>query len=192
MTSTTVDTLPSPRAKFAGSPHVSGKDGGRTLNLHQFARDGVVLLGRMIGVRGHTVTLAPDLMENLAKADEFAAGIKKAVDGYILKAGLDVPEEPSDIPDLRDGYSAEIITELDLKAAAINTIIWATGYSFDFGWVRLPVFDDDGYPIQKWGVTAYPGLYFLGLPWLHTAKSGLLSGVGADAAHIAADIAARP
>ena len=187
----TVDTLPSPRAKFGSSPHLTGKAGGRTLNLHQFARDGVALLGRMIGVREGKITLAPDLMENLAKADKFEADIKKAVDGYILNAGLDVPEEPSDDRELRDGFDAEIITQLDLNAASINTIVWATGYTFDFGWVRLPVFDDDGYPIQKRGVTAYPGLYFLGLVWLYTAKSSLLAGVGDDAAHIAAHIAAR-
>jgi putative flavoprotein involved in K+ transport len=180
----TVDMLPSPRAKFGGSPHVSGKAGGRTLNLHQFARDGVVLLGHLTGIEGVKVSLAPDLKESLAKADRFAADLKKAVDAYILKAGLDIPEEPPGDGELRDGYQAEVLTELDLDSAAISTIIWATGYRFDFGWVRLPVVDGDGYPIQERGVTEYPGLYFLGLPWLYTVKSGLLSGVGADAAHV--------
>jgi putative flavoprotein involved in K+ transport len=188
----TADTLPSPRDRFGGSSHVSGKGGGRTLNLHQFAKDGVLLLGRMIGVSEHKVTLAPDLMENLTKADKLAADMKKAVDDYITKTGLDVPGGPSDEREPRDGYDAGIITQLDLNSAAINTVIWATGYTFDFGWVRLPVLDDDGYPIQKRGVTAYPGLYFLGLPRLHTLKSGIIFGVGEDAAHITADIAARP
>lgn len=188
----TVDTLPSPKAKFAGSPHVTGKDGGHTLNLHQFARDGVVLLGRMTGVRGGKAILAPDLMENLAKADKFAADIKKAVDEYIQKVGLDAPEEPpSTEPEPQDGYHAEVITQLDLKSADIQTVIWATGYTFDFKWIELPVLDEDGYPVQQRGVTGFRGLYFLGLPWLHTIKSGLLWGVGEDAAHIAADIAAR-
>jgi putative flavoprotein involved in K+ transport len=188
---TTVDTLPSPKAKFGASPHLTGKAGGRTLNLHQFARDGVVLLGHMTGVLNGSIALAPDLMENLAKADEFEADIKKGIDRYIQKAGLDVPEEPSDRPELLDGFDAKLVRELDLRSSGINSVVWATGYSFDFGWVRLPIFDDDGYPIQKRGVTAYPGLYFLGLVWLHTANSSLLSGVGEDAAHVAADIAAR-
>ena len=142
-------------------------------------------------MQGPQVTLAADLTENLAKVDEAAADMKKAVDGYILKTGLDFPEEPTDEREPLDGYDAEIITKLDLNSAAIDTVVWATGYTFDFGWVRLPVLDDDGYPIQKRGVTAYPGLYFLGLLWLHTSGSSLLSGVGQDAAHIAADIAAR-
>ena len=78
------------------------------------------------------------------------------------------------------------MTELDLTAAGITIVIWTMGYKFDFNWVRLPVFDVDGYPVQQRGVTAYAGLYFLGLHWLHTIKSGLLFGVGEDAAHIAA------
>ncbi len=82
-----------------------------------------------------------------------------------------------------------MILELDLKSVGITIVIWATGYKFDFGIVKLPIFDEDGYPVQKRGVTEYPGLYFVGLPFLHTAKSGLLSGVGDDAAHVASVIA---
>jgi len=70
-------------------------------------------------------------------------------------------------------------------------VIWATGYSFDFSIVKLPVVDGDGFPIQTRGVTAYPGLFFVGLPWLHTAKSGLIYGVGEDARFIADRIAER-
>ncbi len=57
--------------------------------------------------------------------------------------------------------------------------------------IKLPILDGDGYPIQTRGVTAYPGLFFVGLPWLHDAKSGLIYGVGADASYIADQIAAR-
>jgi hypothetical protein len=71
----TVDQLPSPKAKFAANPHVSGRDGGHTINLHQFARDGVVLLGHLKGARAIRVWLAPDLKENLAKADKSAAAL---------------------------------------------------------------------------------------------------------------------
>jgi putative flavoprotein involved in K+ transport len=186
----TVDTLPSPKARFGASSHVTGKNGGYTLNLHQFARDGVILLGHIEGARGSTITLAPDLMENLANADRAAAEVKQRVDEYIEKHGLDAPE-PEAESEPQDGYDAEIIRELDLNAEGIKIVIWATGFSFDFSWVKLPVFDEYGYPIQQRGVTDYPGLYFLGLTWLYKMKSGLLSGVGEDAAHIAADIAAR-
>jgi putative flavoprotein involved in K+ transport len=175
--------------KFAASALVSGKDGGHTLNAHQFARDGVVLLGRMQAARGGKITLAPDLKESLAKSDKFKADLLKRIDDYIEKKGLDVPRET--LPQLQDGYDAEVLTELDVQAAGVTSVIWATGYKFDFGLVRLPILDGDGYPIQKRGITDYPGLYWVGLPWLHTAKSGLLFGVGNEAAAIMADISGR-
>lgn len=183
----TVDQLPSPRAKFQGNPHATGKDGGHTINLHKFARDGVVLLGHIRSVKGREIGLVEDLKENLAKADKQEADFVKEIDSYIEKNGLDVPEER--LPELRDGYEAEVITELDLKSAGINTVIWATGYKFDFSMVKLPILDEDGYPVQKRGVSEYPGLYFIGLPFLHTIKSGLLAGVGDDAAHVVSAIA---
>lgn len=182
----TVDQLPSPQAKFASKPQISGKDGGHTINLHQFARDGVTLLGRIQGVADGKVTLAQDLIENLARADKFEADFVKSVDQFIAQNGIYAPQEA--LPQLRDGYNVEQRAELNLKDAGIGAVIWATGYSFDFGMVHLPIFDADGYPIQKRGITDYPGLYFVGLPWLHNAKSGLLFGVTEDAAHIAATI----
>ena len=182
----TVDQLPSPKAKFASKPHLSGKDGGHTINLHQFARDGIVLLGRAQGVHGQRLILAPDLKENLAKADRLEADFAKRVDEYIEANHIDAPLET--LPALRDGYDSPDPTELDLKAANITTVIWATGYKFDFSLVHFPVLDEDGYPIQKRGVSAMPGLYFVGLPWLHNAKSGLIFGLAEDAAHIASRI----
>jgi putative flavoprotein involved in K+ transport len=74
---------------------------------------------------------------------------------------------------------------LDLDRENITTILWATGYAYDYGWVKVPVFDDEGRPVQNRGVTQVPGLYFLGLHWMHTFKSGLLSGVGRDAEYLA-------
>jgi putative flavoprotein involved in K+ transport len=184
----TVDQLPSPKAKFAGSVHGTGKDGGHTINLHQFSRDGVVLLGHIQGVEEERIVLAPDLMEILANADKFEADLAKQVDEYIEQTGLDAPVET--LPELRDGFDAEVILELDLRSVGITTVIWATGYKFDFSMVKLPVFDEDGYPVQKHGATEYPGLYFVGLPFLHTGKSGLLAGVGDDAANVVSAIKA--
>jgi putative flavoprotein involved in K+ transport len=185
----TATQLPNPRAKFAANPHVSGKNGGMTLNLHQFVRDGVRLLGRLRDARHEKVWLASDLKENLVKADKLEAEVVKLVDEYILKNSLDAPQEA--LPVLRDGYDQEEMLELDLAAAGITSVIWAMGYSFDFSLVKFPIFDSDGYPVQTRGVTAYPGLYFVGLPWLHKQKSGLLVGVGEDAEYIASQIAAR-
>jgi putative flavoprotein involved in K+ transport len=184
-----VSELPSSRAKFAGKPHISGTKGGHTINLHQFARDGVTLLGRLEGVENGIVKLGSDLRDNLAVADRAEAEFTKAVDAYVAAAGMLAPEET--LPVLRDGFDQKILTELDLMASAITNVIWATGYSFDFSLVKLPVTDHDGFPVQTRGVSTYPGLFFVGLPWLHTAKSGLIYGLAEDARYIADRTAER-
>lgn len=183
----TPDMLPSPQARFAANPHVSGAGGGHDLNLHQFARDGVTLLGHLTGASDGRLGMAPDLHESLAKSDQLEARVLGLIDSYIARNGLAAPEERR--VGLRDGYDQSIITELDVQEAGITTVIWAAGYNFDFGLVKLPVTDADGFPLQQRGVTAYSGLYFVGMPWLHTQKSGLLLGVGDDAAFIAGHIA---
>ena len=92
---------------------------------------------------------------------------------------------------LRDGFQTPLVTDLDLASSRITNVVWATSYAFDFSLVKLPVLDRDGFPIQAGGVTAFPGLYFVGLPWLPTAKSGLLYGVGDSARLISKHIAER-
>ncbi len=188
----TLDQLPSPTAKFACNPHVSGNYGGHDINLHQFARQGMILLGHVQAAQGKQIILAPDLEENLVKADAFAAQITQGIDEYIKKIGMEVEansttgEAPSN-----GATSTKSLLTLDLQSAGISTIIWASGYQLDFGWVQFPVFDQAGYPVHQRGVTAFPGLYFLGLYWLYKTKSALLYGVGEDAAFIASAIAAR-
>jgi len=185
----TVDMLSSPKARFTGSIQVSGRNGGHSLNLHQFSHDGVRLLGRLRDGRGNKIWLTPDLKENLIKIDNVEAEIVKLVDGYITQHELDAPEE--NLSQLQDGFAAEDVSELDLETAGITSIIWAIGYRFDYNLVRLPVCDEDGFPIQKRGVTDYPGLYFVGMPWLYKLKSGLLVGMGEDAEFIASAIGGR-
>lgn len=186
----TVDDLDSPDERFAANPQISGRDGGREIDLHQFARDGITLLGRLEDVRDGRAILAPDLHDNLSRIDTMVTEFRKGVDGYVEKAGLDVPEEVVDEPD--DGYDQPLIPELDLADEGITTVIWATGFGWDYeSWVRFPVFDDRGFPIQQRGVSDRPGLYFVGLHWLHALKSGLFAGVGDDAAHVADHIATR-
>jgi len=189
MFDTKVEELKSPRDKFQAHPQISGKNGGQSLNLHKFARDGVVLLGHVRDARDGHLILAPDLKETLARVDQFEIDALKKIDDYIARTGLTAPAES--VPKLHDGHAQEVLTDVNLQSSGIATIIWATGYNFDFSLVKVPVVDADGYPIQKRGVTAYPGLYFLGLPWLHSRRSGILFGVGDDAAHVAFHIAAR-
>jgi putative flavoprotein involved in K+ transport len=169
---------------------MSGKGGERWLNLHQFALDGVTLLGRLKYGRGTQLFFAEDLVENLAKSDKPVGEIKKAVDDFIAKRGIEAPDGET-LPDLRAGYDSPSLVELDLNAAGITSIIWAAGYTFDFSWVKFPIFDEFGFPLHQRGITAQPGLYFVGLQWLYKPKSSLLLGVGEDAEYIASHIAGR-
>jgi putative flavoprotein involved in K+ transport len=182
----TPEQLPPGMGKFDGIPQLSGTRGGHTLNLHQFARDGVTLLGHLRGANNTKITLAPDLQESLKKIDQFELDCTGMIDDYIEKNKLDAPAE--DLPQFRDGYEQPIIEELDLKREGINTIIWAMGYRFNYSLVKLPVFDNDGFPVQSKGVTDYPGLYFAGLPWMPAERSGFLLGVAESARHIASCI----
>ena len=146
----------------------------------------MVLLGHVKGVEGSCISLHKDLKENLAKADLFEEDFVSEVDNYIERYHLNIP--PETLPTLDDGYAVDEIPELDLHQVGIQTIIWATGYQFDFSWIKLPVFDAEGYPIHRRGITRSPGLYFIGLPFLHTGISGVIAGVGPDAQFITADI----
>lgn len=179
----TVDQLPSSHARFAASAHGTGKNGGHTINMHQFARDGITLLGRIQDVQHNLVLIEPGLHDSLRKADQFELEFVREVDQYIEETGLKVPEET--LPHLEDGFQLEEIRQLDLHQAGIRTILWATGYGYDFSWVKLPVLDADGLPQHERGVTRFPGLYFIGMPFLHSGKSGLLYGAAEDAAYIA-------
>ena len=91
-------------------------------------------------------------------------------------------------PDDRCDLLAPEVESLDLRREKIAAILWATGYDYDYGWLRVPVLDARGRPLQQRGVTQVPGLYFLGLHWMHTFKSGLLAGVGSDAEYVAEQI----
>jgi putative flavoprotein involved in K+ transport len=187
----TAEQLPTPAARFAANPHGTGKNGGHTLNFHHFAQNGVVLLGRLNAVRDGSIVLAPDLSDNLAFADTASDDFKNGVDDFVRKTGMDVPEPLSDPVDAaRSDAGINTPATLDLEAAGITTVIWANGYGFDYSWVHLPVLDSWGYPVQQRGVTRFLGLYFLGMNLLHSRKSGILLGVGDDAAHIATHIAA--
>lgn len=169
---------------------ISGACGGRTVDLRRYAAEGMVLLGRLLAARNGVVSLAGDLAEMLAKGDESVAGFIRTANAYVAKIGLALPEEPD--PGAPFPEPPPPAETLDLRAAGVGTVIWATGYRYDFDWVDLDVFHPAaGFPLHRRGVTAVPGAYFLGLPLLHKTKSSFLSGVGEDADYLAARIAAR-
>lgn len=184
----TVDDLPHPGIRAACNPHLSGTKGGHTINLRQFGSQGITLLGHLAAVDGDRLRLAPDLEQNLERADTFFdENVRPDLDEFIEKAGYDAPPYEPDVVD----YHPPLVETLDLRAAGVTSVIWATGYRFDLDWVRPLSFDAMGFPIHRRGVTNTPGLYLLGLPWLYTQTSSLLVGVGADAQHLAEHIAAR-
>jgi putative flavoprotein involved in K+ transport len=171
--------------RLRANHYMTGRGGGRDIDLRRFAIEGMQLYGRLRSVDAGRVTFADDLAASLDGADAVADGIKDAIDGHIRRAGLDAPEEERYVPVWRP---AEPRTELALDGIA--AVVWATGFHRDHRWIEVPVFDGRGYPTHERGVTSCPGLYFLGLPWLHTWGSGRFAGVARDAAHLAGQITA--
>jgi putative flavoprotein involved in K+ transport len=174
------------------APLLTGVAGGRDADLRALAPQGATLIGSLGAVRDGRLHVARDLEENLALGDETFAQFMRSVDEYIVSQRLAAPEPPRDQP--HNGCrlpTLPVIRELDLTSAGITSVIWAVGYRYDFGWIRCPVLDTNGRPVHQRGVTATPGLYFLGLPRLHKIKSAFLWGVGEDAAYLAEHIANR-
>ncbi|MGF1593728.1 MAG: flavin-containing monooxygenase [Kiloniellaceae bacterium] len=169
---------------------VSGANGGKTVDLRRFAADGMTLLGRTEAFRDGKLIVARDLAQNLAKGDADYLALLNEADAYVARNGLDLPEEPEARTILPNPLCVtEPILELDLAAAGITSIIWATGYSADYGWLKLDVLDEKGRPRHQRGVSAEPGVYFLGLPWQTRRGSSFIWGVWHDARYVADHIA---
>jgi len=183
----TSEQLPPGVGKFRAIPQLTGKNGGYTISLHKYAKDGVTLLGHLKDVEKSKVFLTPDLHKSLAMVDQTESEVVKMIDQYIRELKLNLPEE--ELPELEDGYKQALIEELDLKAENIKTIIWAGGYDWDFSFVKVPVFDSDRFPIQHNGVTNSPGLCFVGLPWMPSEGTGFLVGISEGAKNVADYIA---
>lgn len=179
----TIDSFPDRRPP--PSTVVTGVNGGYDVNVRQLAADGVTVIGQVVGASGGHAAIAANANHVLDEADDAYAGFLAAA-GELAANRIDeeLAEEPPAQPAHRPAAIDEV-SSLDLARQNITTIIWATGYTYDYGWMNIPVFDDRGRPVQQRGVTQWPGLYFLGLHWMHTFESGLFSGVGADAEYLA-------
>ncbi|WP_205696786.1 MSMEG_0569 family flavin-dependent oxidoreductase [Conexibacter sp. SYSU D00693] len=171
--------------------YVTGRDGGRDIDLRAFAAQGMALHGRLLGARGAVLQTGGDLRANLDAADATKRRIEETIDRWIAAQGIDAPPAVPYSPVWAPPASADAPGALDLDAAGVRTVVWATGFRSDWSWVRIPeAFDATGYPAHDRGVTRVPGLHVLGLPWLHTWGSGRFAAVGRDAAHLAERIAA--
>ena len=167
-----------PSIRFQPHEHLSGRDGGRTIDLRRLAIEGVQLHGRLLEIKGSKARFSVDLAETLVAIDKECAEVLENIDDYIHNNTVKAPQ--TDIKQF-DWQPSSSVESLDFEEAGIETIIYGTGFHYDFSWIDLPIFDDRGYPRYNRGVTEFPGLYFVGLHWQHTAGSGLFYQVGRDA-----------
>ena len=171
---------------------VSGAHGGQTVDFRRLGERGVTLVGRTESFSKGVLYFASDLAGNIADGDANYLSVLDAADAYIAKEGLDFPEEPDARSFQRDpACMTDPVLALNLADAGITSIIWATGYALDFGWLNVDAFDEKGRPVHERGVAAVPGLYFLGLAWLSRRASPFIWGVWHDAEYLAGQIAAR-
>ena len=177
------EKLPSPLARLLGNPQATGHHGGRDLNFRVLHDMGVELLGRYIGAEGSRLSFADDLAASVDFGDARLVDLLKYIEASCTANGTSPPtlEMP---PPLR----IKTRTEVDIAHDGIGTVIWTSGYRPDYGWVKLPVFDGMGFPVQTDGRTSVPGLYFMGVHWMRKNKSSILYGVGEDAEVVARHI----
>ncbi len=184
-----IDEHPKKETARSNTNHyLTGRDGGREIDLRKFALQGMKLHGRLKSIEDGKLKFQDDLSQNLDRADAVAENIKKNIDRYIETAGIEAPIESPYQP-VWQPESPEL--NLDLAAANIRAVIWSTGFQTDFSWIDLPVFNGSGYPHYDRGITNLAGCYFIGLPWLYTWGSARFSGVARDANYIAEHIAIK-
>ncbi|NIY92034.1 MSMEG_0569 family flavin-dependent oxidoreductase [Vibrio diazotrophicus] len=165
--------------------YVTGRDGGRDIDLRKFATEGMELFGHLLDYDKGELKFAPNLARNLQHADDVYNNINQRIDAYIEQNNIEAPAgglyEPVWAPEEeREIYS--------LETSGITSVIWCIGFTPDFAWLDAPVFNGRGNPIHTRGVTAVDGLYFVGLPWLYTWGSGRFSGIDQDAKYLSQKI----
>jgi putative flavoprotein involved in K+ transport len=171
---------------------VSGAYGGRTIDFRRLAAAGVMLVGRAEDFADGAMRFSSDLASNIAQGDASYLSFLDAADAYAAQKGIAMPEEPEARKIEPDpACVTDPILTLNLRDAGITSIIWATGFGLDFGWLKVDAFDKSGLPVHRRGISNVPGLYFLGLPWLSRRASSFIFGVEYDAVHLADHIAAR-
>jgi putative flavoprotein involved in K+ transport len=168
---------------------VSGAHGGHTVDFRALAASGIQLVGLTASFENGILRFAPDLGANIANGDATYLSLLDEADAYVERNGLDLPEEP----EARElGPAPQCVTdpllELDLADAGVTSIVWATGFAADYSWLQVDAFDERGRPKHRRGVSAEPGVYFLGLPWLSRRGSSFIWGVWHDAKHLAGHI----
>jgi len=184
-----IDSFPDPEAVRKKTNHyLTGRDGGREIDLRAFALEGMKLYGVFKDADENKIYFGDNLTKDLDNADNSAQSIKDRIDIYIEENNIQAPTEAPYVAPWRPEDETESI---DLVKEDIGVIIWCVGYKTDFSWIDIPVFTEKGYPIYERGVTNEEGLYFLGLPWMYTWGSGRFSGITQDAWYLAERVAEK-
>jgi putative flavoprotein involved in K+ transport len=183
------------RARGLPSPQLVGTPERATLDLNALMDGGVELVGRWQMVREGRAAFSGGLRNTFSLADLKMRRLLGTFDDWahthVHDAELDEPEElaPTRIPESKR-------LQLDLHSGEIRTVVWATGFRPDYGWLDVPVLDEKGRLEHEGGVVDSPGLYVLGLPVLRRRKSTFLHGIEDDARevieHLAGYLAVRP
>jgi putative flavoprotein involved in K+ transport len=168
---------------------VSGANGGQTVDFRRLAAQGMTLVGRTESFKDNVMHFATDLADNIASGNANTLSVLDEADAYIDRNGLDFPQEPEA---RKVGADPQCVTDpvlaLNLAEAGVSSIIWATGFEVDYSWLKVDAFDEDGKPKHERGVSAEPGVYFLGLPWQSRRGSSFIWGVWHDARYLADQI----
>ena len=183
-----LDGLPDPRMRSATLPTISGLGRhGHTVSLQGLATQGAILLGRPSAAHGDRLALDDTIGAAIAFGDRTSAEMKAGVDKGLREHGRALPAVEPDAADEPhpDPSAVHSPPELHLGTAGIGSVVWATGFRGDLGFIRPPVLDAEGLPRHERGVGHVPGTYFVGFPWLSKRKSGLIHGVDEDAAFVA-------
>ena len=186
----TIDELSDPaQARREGSIQLVGRPDGRNVDLPALHAEGVRLAGRLTGIDAGAVHFAEDLGATTARADSRMHHLLTTIDEHIASCGLTAevlePDRPAELS-VRSG-----IDHLDLRAAGIATVIWATGFTRSYPWLQVPVLDAAGEISHHRGVTSVPGLYVLGQRLQHRRDSNFIDGVRHDATFLTDHLTTR-
>jgi putative flavoprotein involved in K+ transport len=183
------------RARRLPSPQLVGTSERTTLDLNALADLGVEMVGRWATVRDGRALFSGGLRNMFSLADLKLERLLTSFDDWARSNDSeDIVEPPARSAPTRVPAAAR--WQLDLRSSEISTVIWATGFRPDYGWLDVPVVDLKGRLRHDGGMVDSPGMYALGLPVLRRRKSTFIHGIEADArdvvAHLSGYLAATP
>jgi putative flavoprotein involved in K+ transport len=170
-------------ARRSPSLQLVGSADNRDLDLAVLSRQGVRLLGRLADIDGTKAAFRDDLHQTTRRSDTRMVRILERIDAFIRQRGYPAPAANSE--QLRPFLAASKAETLDLAAAGIRSVVWATGYVRNYPWLKLSLLDGRGEIIHCGGVAAAPGLFTIGLAFMRRRRSSLIDGCGHDAEELA-------